>query len=324
MKKTLVALAVMVAAGSANAAIELYNKDGVTVNMKGDIEVRYKKAIGDNDTNELKQEIDDADFGFDTRYAMDDATQVGFYYEFSGADNAKLGQTGTFKVGNVYVGFYNDQFGSLKVGKLDTQLDDAGIGSDHLFGVNTFVDEIGFGGHEGMRYDYDNGALYLGLGVLQDKAGTGSFGTDGNHIDFKLGYRVADFNLTAFLGQSKVDGNDKDGNAKAEETAKTGAFEATYSGIQNVNLQAAYYMVKKEEADTDGSSIALAGDYTMNKWKFATGVSFTDTHANEDVTQWFLNAGYTIAPSTTAYVEIGDNNEDGKDLGYGVGIKAVF
>ena len=41
MKKTLLALAVMTAAGSANAAIEIYNQDGVSVGLKGDIEVVY-------------------------------------------------------------------------------------------------------------------------------------------------------------------------------------------------------------------------------------------------------------------------------------------
>ncbi|MEC7941520.1 MAG: porin, partial [Pseudomonadota bacterium] len=141
MKKTLLALAVMTAAGSAQA-IELYNQDGVSVNLTGDVEIRYKQAIGDN--QDLKQEIDDADFGFDTRYDVNNDLQIGAYLEFSGDNNDRA--TGNSSVGNVYFGFYHNEFGTLKVGKLDTQLDDAGIGSDYLFGVSSFFKDADFGG----------------------------------------------------------------------------------------------------------------------------------------------------------------------------------
>ncbi|MGR5456496.1 porin, partial [Vibrio alfacsensis] len=85
MKKTLVALAVL-AAGSAQAGIEIYNENKVTVNLKGDIEVVYKRGYEDNATT--KQEIQDADFGFDVRYAINNDLQFGAYWEFDGsADN---------------------------------------------------------------------------------------------------------------------------------------------------------------------------------------------------------------------------------------------
>jgi predicted porin len=81
MKKTLVALAVL-AAGSAQAGIELYNQDKVTVSMTGDVEVVYLKKTDEG--ADFVQEIQDADFGFDTRYAVNDDLQIGAYWEFSG------------------------------------------------------------------------------------------------------------------------------------------------------------------------------------------------------------------------------------------------
>ncbi|MDN3682365.1 porin [Vibrio tapetis subsp. quintayensis] len=321
MKKTLVALAVMVAAGSANAAIELYNKDGVTVNMKGDVEVRYKKAnVKDAD---LKQEIDDADFGFDTRYAMDDTTQVGFYWEFSGVDKDQAAKFAGVK--NVYVGFYNDQFGSLKIGKLDTVLDDSGVGSDYLFGVTSFVNDADFSADEAIRYDLDKGNFYGAFAIAQDKQDADKLGKDGSYMDLKLGYRVADFDFTGFYGQAKFE--------KASGTIAKGdkealmALEAVYKGLENTTLELGYYSVKNSPntgSDTTDSSIAAGADYTMNAWKFATGFSVTSPDSGDKVNAWFLNAGYAIAPSTTAYVEVGDNNKDNHELGYGVGIKASF
>jgi predicted porin len=322
MKKTLLALAVMTAATSSQA-IELYNEGGVTVDLTGDVEVRYKQAIGDN--QELKQEIDDADFGFDTRYEMNDDLQIGAYLEFSG-DNDDRAQDDT-SVGNVYFGFYHNEFGTLKVGKLDTQLDDAGIGSDYLFGVSSFFNDANFGGEEAVRYDLDKGAFYFGLGLIQDKHDAQKIGEDGQYFDVKVGARVADFDFTAFYGDAelkgKVDGTDYD----SDESLL--ALEARFSGFENLNLELGYYNVENKQAagtkkDTD--TIALAADYTMGKTTFAGGVASIDKSdaAEEDYVEWFLNAGYGIAPNTTVYVEIGDNDKANNDLGYGVGIKASF
>lgn len=316
MKKTLVALSVLAAASSAQA-IELYNQEGVSVNMTGDVEIRYVQDIGDN--QDLKQEIDDADFGFDTRYAVNDDLQIGAFLEFSGDNDDRA--TGNSSVGNVYFGFYHNDFGTLKVGKLDTQLDDAGIGSDYLFGVSSFFNDANFGGEEAVRYDLDKGAFYFGLGLIQDKHDAQNIGEDGQYFDVKVGARVADFDFTAFYGDAELKGNGLD----ADESLL--ALEARFAGVENLNLELGYYNVENKPAagtKTDSDTIAVAADYTMGKTTFAGGVATIDRSAAEDYTEWFLNAGYGIAPNTTIYAEIGDNDLDNTDLGYGVGIKASF
>jgi len=326
MKKTLVALSVLMAATSAQA-IELYNQDGVTVDLKGDVEVRYKKKIGNDETT--KQEIDDADFGFDTRYAVNDDLQVGAYLEFSG-DNSDRANDKT-GVGNVYVGFYHTNFGDLKIGKLDTQLDDAGIGSDYLFGVSSFFKDADFGGEEAVRYDYDNGSFYAGLGLIQDKHAGKAIGKDGHYFDAKIGYRVADFDFTAFYGDAELKGTKTEDNVTTTLNADESllALEARYAGVENLNLELGYYTVEnkpKSGTKSDTDTIAFAADYTWNKTTFAGGIAKIDKSvaSEEDYTEWFLNAGYALAPNTTVYVEIGDNDKNNTDLGYGVGIKASF
>ena len=319
MKKTLLALSVMCAATSAQA-IELYNQDGVTVDLKGDVEVRYVAEIEKD--NEFKQEIDDADFGIDTRYQVNDDLQVGAYFELSLDDGDRASDDAG--VGNIYVGFYTTNYGSLKIGKLDTQLDDAGIGSDHIFGVSSFFDNADVGGDEAIRYDYDQGMFYAGFGVIQDKYDSDDYGKDGGLFDAKVGVRVADFDITAFYGTIELN------NVVAPRDENLLALEVRYAGVENLNLEAAYYNTEKDVkagSKSDSDTFAIAADYSFtNGFSVAGGVSNTDhsAAAAEDYTQWFANVGYGLAPNTTVYAEIGDNDLKDTDMGYGVGIKSTF
>ncbi|WP_070963020.1 porin [Vibrio sonorensis] len=331
MKKTLVALAVMVAAGSAQA-IELYNQDGVSVDLSGDVEVRYIKKTDENANT--TQQIDDADFGFDTRYQINDEYQIGAFFEFSGDNNDRA--TGNSSVGNVYVALYTQTYGDLKVGKLDTIIDDAGVGSDFAFGVKSFFDDAPTGGEEAVRYDYDNGAFYLGLGLIQDKYNTDDkrIGKDGNYLDAKVGYRINDLDLTAYYATADLRGKKKN-DAGTQDVLNTDAtifaFEAVYAGIENLNLELGYYstdeehlgtVVTREETDT----VALAADYTWNEITFAAGYSTTDFEASDakDANHWFGNVAYSVAPNTKLYAEVGGNNADKSETGYAVGIQAKF
>ncbi|MDW6016622.1 porin [Vibrio plantisponsor] len=316
MKKTLLALAVFAAAGSAQA-IELYNQDGVTVQLKGDIEVRYKKTTDKEDN--LKQEIDDADIGFDTRYQVNDDFQIGGYIEYSGDSSDRT--QGTVANGNTYVGFYSNTFGSLKFGKLDTVMDDAGIGNDYMFGISSFFgDDLDFGGEEAVRYDYDAGAFYFSLGYNQDEYNNHVYNRD-SYFDAKVGARVAGFDFTVFHGQADVDGASVAGT---DDISLTGV-EVRYGGIENLNLEFGYYATDLGYGD-EGDTFGVAADYTMDAWSFSFGVSNTDFDlaSEEDFTAWFVNAGYGIAPNTTLYAEIGGTDEDNTETAYGFGVKAFF
>ncbi|WP_394152758.1 porin [Vibrio maritimus] len=316
MKKTLVALSVLAAAGSAQA-IELYNQDKVTVNMTGDVEVRYVK--GKADGSELTQQINDADFGFDTRYQVNDDLQVGAYWEFSGTEDNKVSPANT---GDVYMALYSNTAGSIKFGKLATQIDDAGIGSDYIFGISSFVSDADLSFEEAIRYDIDKGSVYGGLGFVQNKTehfGDG-IGKDARIFDAKLGGRVADFDITGYYATIDLD---------TANDFKTDLFalELRYGGVENLNIEAGYYYNKDKTnaGSTTDSTYGLAADYTIEMWKVAAGVDYQDYDGDQDSqTNWFLNAGYALAPSTTAYIEVGGDNAKDSELGYGIGLKAEF
>lgn len=321
MKKTLLALAVMTAAGSANAAIEIYNQDGVSVDLKGDIEVVYSNEFKKGSS--MEQKIEDADFGFDVKYMVNEEWKVGAYWEFDGSENANAEDT---KNGDTYVAAYHETFGSIKFGRLCTAVDDLGIGGDEAYGISTLLDnETNECADEAVRYDYDNGDMYATLGFVQDKVdGSGNSeaeGTNSEYFDARLGYRLTDFDISAFVANFKADGTGADHQGLGAELV--------YSGIENVYLSTAYYGTTSDLDNDDNSVIAFAAGYTMGLWGFNAGYSIGD-HDKDilDEDRWFVNSTYAIAPNTKVYAEVGGIDSDNlaykADSGLAIGVEASF
>jgi predicted porin len=305
MKKTLLALSVLVASSAANAGIEVYNKDGASVTLAGDIEVKYVAEMTDDtttaaDETDLTQYISDADFSFDVRYAVNDDLSVGGVWKFEGDQGGTVDVE--TKTADAYVAFYTADMGTLIVGDTVTMLDDAGVGSDQIFGISTLVDNFDVGGDELVKYTIDKDSFYFGVAYMDNKKG------DDDVLDFKAGFRAGDLDVTAFYGTS--DSADID----------IAILEARYA-LGAVNLEAGYYTV-----EDSNDTIAIAADYTIDKWTFAAGINDTDYDAAsaEDFTGYFVNASYAIATSTTLYVEVAGNDKDDTDTGYGFGAEMSF
>ena len=326
MKKTLVALSVL-AAASAQAGIELYNQDDVSVTLKGDIEVVYSNTTTDSS---MKQKIEDADFGFDVRYTVNDAWAVGAYWEFNGSKKTNSEIT---RNGDTYVAAYHDTYGSIKFGRLCTAVDDLGIGSDEAFGISKFLDNATDEcSDEAVRYDFDNGDFYATLGYVQNKientflSNTKDTVADGNgdtYYDGRAGFRGLDnFDISVFASQYSVETE----TVTAKDHSGFGT-ELVFSGIENVNLAIAYYAVSSDLDKDDNSVVAFAADYTMGKWGFAAGYSIGD---HDDKAQekdlWFVNTTYGVAPNTKLYAEVGglDQKDVDDNLGLAIGVEASF
>ncbi|MCK6262838.1 porin [Vibrio sp. ZSDE26] len=325
MKKTLLALAIAASATSVQA-IEIYNNEGVTVGLHGDIEVVYKKDTAKD--SEFRQEIQDADFGFDVRYAVNDEVSFGGYWEFDGAsfnkDEGKNHEEA--RVGDTYVAFYTQSYGSVKIGRTCGALDDAGVGSDYQFGVSSFFKNgSSFCADEMVRYDLDKGMFYGTVSLAQDKHDVDKMGKDGGYFDLKAGVRVADFDFTVFYGDAELTTTGVD--AKTDESIL--GLEGRFGGVENLNLELGYYQVDVKATGSDklkADTIAFAADYTIDVVTLAAGYSISgvNTAGVDDVNNWFVNAGYGFAPNTTAYVEVGGNDETDSETGVAVGVKASF
>ncbi|MEZ9143567.1 MULTISPECIES: porin [unclassified Vibrio] len=321
MKKTLLALSVMFAATSAQA-IEIYNQEDLSVNLSGDIEVVYVKGFAKD--SEFQQEIQDADFGFDVRYALNDELTFGGYWEFDGASGEVTGGSSTSAdVGDVYVALYTQNYGSVKVGRTCGALDDAGVGSDYQFGVSSFFENGSeFCQDEMIRYDIDTGTFYATASLAQDENdSTDALGKDGAYYDLKLGGRVADFDFTAYYGYAELEKM-----APGADDA-IWALEARFSGVESLNLELGYYATTMDTGvvKVDADTIAFAADYTIDAVTIGAGYSTSDSDNNDnDADNWFVNAGYGFAPNTTAYIEVGGTDQKNTDTGVAVGVKASF
>jgi predicted porin len=347
MKKTLVALSVLAASAAApfaNAAIELYNEEGITVNLKGDIEVVYSNdlKVDGEGSSQMQQRIEDADFGFDIRYMVNSDWTVGAYWEFNGSESTNSEVT---RNGDTYVAAYHSTAGSIKFGRLCTAADDLGIGSDEAFGISTLLDaKTDECSDESVRYDYDNGTFYATVGYVQNKLTQGVFLDDGDndtptsvndpavsktkqrgsqdtYLDARAGYRFADFDVSAFVASYDAE----DSSREVDDTAY--ALEAAYSGIENVGLSVAYYAVNADADNSDNSILAFAADYTMGKVGFAAGYSIGD-HDDQakEVDRWFVNTTYAVAPNTKLYAEVGgfDQKDVDDNTGLAIGVEASF
>lgn len=317
MKKTLLALAVLAAAGSAQAGIEIYNNEGVTVNLKGDIEITYQNST---DSASMSQQIEDADFGFDVRYAMNDQVSIGAYWEFNGSDTNNATVT---KNGDNYVALYTADFGAIKFGRLCTAIDDIGIGNDYQFGINSFFDKKTFECQdEAVRYDYDNGMFYATLGYVQNKLNDGSTdytaggaediaanqGSDADYIDGYVGARFAGFDAKVILADY-----DSDNDAAPLSSSLLG-LEVAYGGVENLNLSVGYYSADKDEAGTnkDNDTWALAADYTIGKVVVGAGYSQTEFDASDkEQTNSFVNVAYKVLPAVKVYGEVAKRDLSG-------------
>jgi predicted porin len=334
MKKTLVALAVLTAASSAQAFV-VYDQDKITVDLKGDIEVQYQSTFDDSS---VRQQIEDADFGFDVRYMVNDEVTVGGYWEFNGSTKSNATNA---EAGDTYVAAYTKTYGSLKIGRLCTAIDDAGIGSDEVFGISSFFGNASACADEGIRYDFDNGSFYTTLGVIQDKDGNTALTDDSEYVDAKLGYRVADFDFTAFMSSGEVDMMKKDAQDQVTDAAVADdsllGLEARYAGIENVSLELGYYASEAEVTSvsvgneyskgdkTESDTLGVAASYSMGLVGFAGGYSVTDTNS-VDTSNWFLNTTYKVAPTAKLYVEVAGQDVDGgdNDTAFAIGAEASF
>ncbi|MDA0147271.1 porin [Vibrio sp. LaRot3] len=294
MKKTLVALSILAAATSVSAA-EVYNNNGVTLSVNGDLDVHYIKAHDVDTDAELA--VDDADFGFGLAYDVNQDFTVGGALNIDG-DNGSDNEGIT--VDEAFVGFMTNGH-TLTFGKQYTIRDDSGIGSDYEFGLSGAVENSDFYGSQVVKYVYDNGEMFY-AGASYSAYENGSNGrVDGDkEFDVRLGLRVADFDFTSYIGSTDK-GVVQEDHYILEGRYTINAFElaATYAWSTESQPNA---------TDIERDVIGLAATYTVNeKVTLAAGYSIfgNDIANSDDVNQGYLNGTYNFSSNVWTYAEVG-------------------
>ncbi|MGF1714179.1 porin [Photobacterium chitinilyticum] len=331
MKKTLLALAVL-AAGSAQAGVNLYDQDGVVVDVAGAAEVQYIQEYTANSDSKFR--LDDGDLAFNTTVPVSNnlnaVSGLAFNFEDKGAAE------GSVKNDELWVGFSSNDFGTITFGRQYLIADDSGIGKDVELGGDG-LDFVQAQGDQTVKYVFDNGQFYAGLSALLME--TGKAGDETSIIDGRIGARFGDLDARVYLysGEdvaaknitffSNLTGNvDIDGyNLEGEYIMGAFAFAASFGQVE---YEDSANTIGKIEADT----AALAGSYTMDKTTFALGYTYLDADltpktgasSNGDANTFYANVTQQMHANVKVYGEIGTTDVDNSEFGYVAGMEVSF
>lgn len=350
MKKTLIALSVLVAAGSVNAAT-MYQAEGLSVDVFADFDVDYEKSAGVD--KEAAIRLDDSDFGFSVTSEVNDNFKVLGYANWDGGDRGASAVT----LDNGWAGVQYGDF-TVKAGRLNNFMDDVGVDHDQAIGgsyegwnISAPSSPSGTTDFDGLKnstisdktdqvvkVSFDNGEMfYAGIALTQNKDGKDTNADDFSQFDGVVGVRAAGADIALYYASSSVEGLQSDPNNAASDKydvdAKALVLQAKYS-IDAWTLGALYgksdidldNTTASTDSDADISAIALSAKYTMDKTTFGVAWSKQDNEEGSDFSQWYANATYKLTSNAKVYVEIADKDEDkkGEKMGYAAGLKVSF
>ncbi|HIF9064813.1 TPA: porin [Photobacterium damselae] len=312
MKKTLLALAVVTAAGSAQAGVNLYDNNGVKVDLSGAAEVQYRNTYNPFDDAELR--LDDGDLALNTTVAVNDQLNaiagIAFKFEDTKVENDEL-----------WVGFSSNQFGALTFGRQLLISDDSGIGKDYELGSEG-IDFVQTDGNEVIKYVYDNGMFYAGVShelknsddvVGVDPTNEGQLIKQKNTqiTDARLGFRTNGLDARVYY----YNGDNIDG---------TSFFKDAFMHVEGYNLEAEYQLGQiglaasfgqieyKNAANADklrGNIYQVAADYTIDATTFALGYNNYDRRDQSgDTYAVYANVTQQLHSNVKVYAEIGHSN----------------
>ncbi len=321
MKKTLIALAVL-ASGSAQAGIDLYNENGININLSGAAEVQYADRDWNKKTDgELR--IDDADLQLNTTVQLSEnlsaVAGMGFAYEAEEVNADEL-----------WAGFKGN-FGTVTFGRQLLISDDAGIGKDYELGFEqiNFVDTAG---GSSVKYRFDNDQFYFGasheLNNNDDTAPEITDGVIGVRVNPNLDIRVYGYKGTNLDYQNNVDA--KGYNVEAEYVFNNIALAASYGNMD-------YYASSDDSIKADLEVFDVAASYTLGKNTMAVGYNraiaqgsianfnIISNHADNV----YANITHKFNNNVRVYTELGYSSMDLEgqhfdNIGYVAGMEVKF
>jgi predicted porin len=301
MKKTLVALAVLAAAGSVNAA-EIYSNDGVTTSLSGVAEVQFYQSYYDvdsdgNDTSDMQVRMDDFD--------LTAATSVALSEDLAAVGAVSLGglaqEAGAATIDRVYVGFASAEAGTLTVGRQTTITDDMNVDFAQEFDLHN---SIGMdSGDDVVKYVYDNGQFFFGI-ASDLTEGTG----DESVVDGRIGARAENLEVALYVNSTE-----------GKETAYD--LEAVYSA-DALTLSAAFGETSVDEGDEQDTIASINAKYTVDATSYAAGYGFSDDA--DDTSRVYLNVTQKLASSVAVYAEVGFEDAAESNTAYAAGMEVKF
>ncbi|MFL1407575.1 porin [Marinobacter sp. M1N3S26] len=311
MKKLLLAVAVTAAAGSANA-VTVYENDGFTYKLNGDLQVQLRRDIGEDESEYV--DFDDLElknyFSYDLNNDMTAFGRVDFDFkdEANGKDNVT-------PLEEAYVGI---RYGvtSFSFGKQNFASDEFGVEEAYEAPLDEDqFDAVGTDGDDTFRVDVELENIYLVSSYELEAEDKG--GIEGEFFDI--------FAFTDIAGL-KLGGGYQKHTPLGGDSLDTWGLSAGYDfGIFGL---AADYSVTDDgntDLDTELYNIAATLDVT-NTTGVAIGMQNQEQDEADDVTAWYANVTYKFPTqkNVSVFAEIADNDIDDTDLGMLAGMRVKF
>jgi predicted porin len=308
MKKLLLAVAVSAAASSASA-VTVYEGNGFTYKLNGDLQVQLRKEIGEDEHADI--EFDDLELKNYVSYDLGNDMKAFGRVDFGFKDAAEDKQDGS-KLEEAYLGL---SFGNTSVsfGKQNFASDEFGI--EEAYELKTVnedrFDGMSTDGDDTIRMDIELENVYLVASYEMDAEGEDS--ENGEYFDLFASTNLGDLTLAAAYQNAKeaigADSYDTWG-VSASYDAGFATFAADYSSTDDI-------------ADLYNIAVSFPVASTTS---MAIGMVNEDFDAGDDITEWYANVTYKFPTqkNVSLFAEIADSDEDGADMGYLAGMRVKF
>jgi len=304
MQKLVLATVVagLAASGSLNAAT-LYEEDGLTLDLKGDYQIQAFQPIGNDEDLDINYDDLELKFGaaYDLGKNMEAFGQLDVDWKNQGdgsdddvVDEAYVGVdygTGTISAGRLYWG--SDDFATDM--------------SVEMAASNAFPET---GGNESIKLTFDAGPAEFAFSTDLSSDSNENGVSDDSVYDLAVYGEFANVNAGLVYQSYKADDN-----ADSLDTIGVrGEFE-----FNNIEIGVDY----STNDNLDATNIAAGFPIAANT-SGAVGAGFISPDVGEDYTQWYANIGHDLHKNVEIFAEIGDNDQDGNDMGYLGGMKVKF
>lgn len=202
MKKTLLAVAVAAFAATSASAAQVYDKDGTSLAIGGEMEAMYWSTHASSMENSKDQTVSDrARLNLDGRTALTDNISAYGFYEWEFEHNGDSTEGGDINARFAYLGVDFGDFGAIQVGRYEDPFQNAGDVVDNLeeTGVIGGLDERNSGhlSYLWSGYGFEAAVSYQ---FAEDKYNADQFGT----IDVNSGFSVYAAYTTPSVGLGPI------------------------------------------------------------------------------------------------------------------------
>lgn len=312
MKKLLLAVVVSsVAAGSAQA-VTVFEKDGFTYKMNGDLQIQIRQKVGDDE--DLFVDYDDLEIKNYFSYDMGNDLKAFGRIDFDFKDHANKGETNK-PLEEAYVGLqYRAVSGSF--GKQNFASDEFGIEEAYETPLDEDrFDAIATDGDDTIRFDVELDNLYLV--VTHELEAENKNGIEGEFTDVFVGTELAGLALAAAYQTH---------TPLLLDSIDTWGLSASYD-FGFAGLAADYSVTDDDNTDLETTLLNLATTFDVtDNTGVAVGMQKQEEDNSDDVTGWYANVTYKFPAhkNVSVFGELADTDEDNADMGFLVGMQVKF